>query len=534
MRVRVLTFRYVGALSVVAGLLIADQAIVQHALDRQEGDARVVNMAGRQRMLGQRLCMLLLAVGVERAAEMPGTLDELERVADEWERSQAALRAGRPQTDLAIANPDLVAELFAQIEADHRVMLAAARAARITLPGSASAIDALTALAHQDAFLAGMDRIVAEYERDARRRVVDLRRLELALLALALVVLALEGAFVFRPVVRDLRAHLAARDVAQRALEISEAEKHAILRAFPDRLLVMSRDGSCVEIHADRIPPAPRRLTEALPGELAAACLARADATLPTGTVARFAIRVEPYEYEARLLRLPDDRLLIVIRDITETAHLERQLLHISDREQMRLAQDLHDGLSQQLVGISFLLRSLRRDGGGDSVDRVDEIAKLLAEAIEQARGLARGLHSHTLEAAGFAAALDELAAHTERVFGVECRVTYLTDRFDPPAPDRMHLHRIAREAVLNAAKHADATLIEIEIARDDSAVTLVVRDDGVGIGDHPPDGMGLHLMAYRARMMGASLQIAAGEHRGTTVTCNVPLRDRSAPGVTA
>ena len=427
MRVRVLTFRYVGALSVVAGLLIAGQAIVQHALDHQEGDARVINLAGRQRMLGQRLCMLLLAVSVEGAGRAPATLDELSRVADDWERSQAALRAGRPEPGRAIANAAVIDELFAQIDPDHRAMLAAARAAPTVPPGAPSLVHALAACGHQDAFLAGMDRIVAEYEREARDRVVGLRRVELALLVLVLIVLALEGAFVFRPAVTSLRAHLAALDVAQRAL------------------------------------------------------------------------------------------------------------LQISDREQMRLAQDLHDGLSQHLVGIAFLLRSLRNElGAGRSADRVDEIDKLLGEAIDHARGLARGLHSHTLEAAGLAAALGELAVHTERVFGVACHVTYRAAGAEPPAQVRTHLHRIAREAVLNAAKHACATTIEIELARVDSQLTLVVRDDGVGIGARSPDGMGLHLMAYRAKMMGASLEIAAGERTGTTVTCKVPVRDLVASGATA
>jgi signal transduction histidine kinase len=272
-----------------------------------------------------------------------------------------------------------------------------------------------------------MDRIVDEYEREARGRVVELRRVELALLVLVLVVLALEGAFVFRPAVRGLSAHLAALDLAQRAM------------------------------------------------------------------------------------------------------------LHISDREQMRLAQDLHDGLGQHLIGIAFLLRSLRREvGAGSSADRVDEIDKLLAEAIDHARGLARGLHSHTLEAAGLAAALGELAVHTERVFGVVCRVTYHAAGADPPAADRAHLHRIAREAVLNAAKHAGARTIDIELVRDGSRLTLVVRDDGVGIGERSPDGMGLHLMEYRAKMLGGSLQITAGERRGTTVTCSIMLRHLAAPGATA
>ena len=531
MRARVLTFRYVGALLVVAGLLVAGQTVVQRALDHQQGDARVVNLAGRQRMLGQRLCMLLLALGVEGADRAPATRVELSRTADAWEHNQAALQAGRPDTGLSAGNSEAVRRLFAQIEVDHRAMLAAARAAIALPPGTTDPIHAGTARAHQEAFLTGMDRIVAEYERDARRRVVGLRRLELALLGLVLLVLAFEGAFVFRPAVRGLGAYLAQREVVQRALEASEAEKYAILRAFPDRLLVLSRDGGCAEIHADHPAPAPRRLAELVPGELAAACLERADHVLATGMIARFEVRAERRDYETRLLRFAVDRLLIVIRDITETARLERQLLQISDREQLRLAQDLHDGLSQHLVGIAFLVRALRRDvTGSPHAGRVDEIGALLGEAIGQTRSLARGLFSHTLEAAGLAAALGELALHTERVFGVACRVHNRAAGVDPPAANRSHLHRIAREAVQNAAKHAGATTIDIELVRSAAELTLIVRDDGVGIGARSSDGMGLHLMRYRAKMMGASLGIAAGERRGTTVTCSVPLRDLAGP----
>ncbi|HEU4727276.1 MAG TPA: type IV pili methyl-accepting chemotaxis transducer N-terminal domain-containing protein [Kofleriaceae bacterium] len=513
--------------------------MVQHALDAREGDARLINMAGRQRMLSQRLGMLALASQLADPARASQARDELPRAADEWEASLRGLRTGALHAGLGLGNPAVIEPLYAQIEDDHRAMLAAARAVAGDPVGTGRQDHALAVLDHERGFLAGMERIVDEYEREATRRIIELRRIEIALLVLLLLVLAFEGAFVFRPAVRGMRAHLAARDVAQNALEVSEAEKHAILRAFPDRLLVLSRDGSCVEIHADKTPPDTRRLTEILPGELAAACLARADHTLETGAVSRFESAIEHREYEGRLLRLPGERLLIVIRDITEIAHLERQLLQVSDHEQTRLAQDLHDGLSQHLIGIAFLLRSLRRELGSATarvdpraeVDpritaRVDEIDQLLAEAIDQARGVARGLHTDRLEMVGLVAALGELATHTERVFGVECQVKDRAAGFDPPAAQRAHLHRIAREAVLNAAKHAGASMIEIELGREEAQFTLVVRDDGVGMGTRSQDGMGLHMMAYRAKVMGASLQIAAGEQRGTTVTCRVPVPD--------
>lgn len=439
MRARELTFRYVGALLMVAGLLVAGQIVIHQLLALQEGDARVINLAGRQRMLGQRLSALALALGVDTGDRARDTRDQMVRIADEWERTQAALRAGRPGTGLRGGNSPAILELFAQIDPDHRAMLAAVRAAVALPAGSRRLAYADAVRAHQDAFLAGMDRIVAEYEREAQQRIVGLRRLELILLALALLVLGLVGAFVFRPAVSDLRSQLAERALVQHTLEASEAERQVI----------------------------------------------------------------------------------------------QRQLLQISDREQVRLAQDLHDGLGQHLIGLSFLLQPLRQRLAADpAAAQLDEIDRLVGEAIAQTRDLVRSLHSRTLEAAGLTAALGELAAQITRVFGVECRVD---DRagIAPSAAGRTHLYRIVREAVLNAARHARATSIAIELSRDGGELILAVCDDGVGIRAPVSGGMGLHLMAHRAQMLGASLQIAAGP-RGTTVTCRVPLDGLDAPGAPA
>lgn len=436
MRARELTFRYVGALLIVAGLLAAGQIVIHQLLARQEGDAQVINLAGRQRMLGQRLCALALALGVDSGDRARATRDQLLGTADEWEHTQAALRSARPETGLRGGNSPAIAALFAQIDPDHRAMLTAARAAAGWATGAPRPEYAGVVRDHQDGFLAGMDRIVAEYEREARQRIVGLRRLERILLALALLVLGLVGAFVLRPAVSDLRSQLAERAVVQHTLDASEAERRTI----------------------------------------------------------------------------------------------QRQLLQIGDREQVRLAQDLHDGLGQHLIGVSFLLQPLRgRLAGDPAAAQLDEVERLVGEAIDQTRDLVRNLHSRTLEAAGLTAALGELAAHVARVFRVECRVD---DRagVEPSAASRIHLHRIVREAVLNAARHARATTIAIELARDGGELAVAVRDDGVGLHAPPTGGMGLHLMAYRARLLGATLQIAAGP-RGTTVTCRVPLDALGAPG---
>jgi signal transduction histidine kinase len=430
---RVLTLRYVGALLTVAALLVAGQLLIQRALDLQEADSHVVNTAGRQRMLSQRLCVLLLAL--DRAGDTTQSggatqggdatqRSELARVADEWQSSQESLARGRPETGIKGGNSPEIAALYAQIDGDHRAMLAAARAAIAGGPGGSGA--ARIALDHQEAFLAGMDRIVDEYEREARTRVVRLRWIEISLLGLALAVLLLEGAFVFRPAVRHLGEYLAQRDLAL------------------------------------------------------------------------------------------------------------QQVVTVSDREQQRLAQDLHDGLGQHLVGVAFLVKSLGRDAPEAQREKIAEIGRLIGEAVEQSRSLARDLYSQTLGAEGLAAALRELAAHTERVYGVSCRLALAADHGALREAVRGHLHRIAREAVLNAAKHARAKSIEIELAQGASHLTLSVRDDGVGIGARTGGGMGLHLMEYRAKMIGASLRVMAGEPRGTTVTCTIPLAEPPSREATA
>ncbi|HET9988831.1 MAG TPA: type IV pili methyl-accepting chemotaxis transducer N-terminal domain-containing protein, partial [Kofleriaceae bacterium] len=96
-----------GALLVVGALLVAGQLVVQRALDQQQGDARRINLAGRQRMLSQRLCMLMVAGRSTEAVET------------EWATSQIALRR--------VDNPPEVATLFETIDGDHVAMLAAAR-----------------------------------------------------------------------------------------------------------------------------------------------------------------------------------------------------------------------------------------------------------------------------------------------------------------------------------------------------------------------------------------------------------------------
>ena len=234
-------------------------------------------------------------------------------------------------------------------------------------------------------------------------------------------------------------------------------------------------------------------------------------------------------------------RIYATARDVTHQKRLEREVLEIVDREKERLGRELHDGLCQTLAGIAALCSSLaRRLAAGSLADAAaasetaGEIAGLLNEAIAEARGLARGLDPVGLEEGGLGAALAALADNVGSLFRVAC-----TFEGDPSFPRlrpeaEAHLFRIAQEAVHNAVAHARGSRIEIGLGREPQHGRepeyglLSVRDDGVGVPEEAPlrDGIGLHTMAYRSRLIGASLEVRRRRRRGTAVLCAFPLPD--------
>jgi len=220
------------------------------------------------------------------------------------------------------------------------------------------------------------------------------------------------------------------------------------------------------------------------------------------------------------------------IRDITERKHLEKTILEISGREQRRIGQDLHDGLGQHLTGIAFMTKvqeqKLIEKNLPEATDAA-KIVRLVNEAINKTRELARGLLPVVSDAQGLMSALQQWAGEAEDLFGLSCRFECFAPVLIHDDAMATHLYYIAREAVNNAIKHGHPKKTVIRLAAAQGQGTLVIQDDGTGIPDVPGKGtgMGLHLMSYRARMIGASLQIQRGETGGTVVTCLFPVEDQ-------
>jgi PAS domain S-box-containing protein len=216
--------------------------------------------------------------------------------------------------------------------------------------------------------------------------------------------------------------------------------------------------------------------------------------------------------------------------DITERKHLEKTILEVSGREQRRIGQDLHDGLGQHLTGIAFMSKVQEQrlmEKGIPEAGDAGKIVKLVNEAIYKTRELARGLLPVVSDAQGLMSALQQWASEVEDLFGVSCRF----ECFDPVLihDDTVatHLYYIAREAVNNVIKHGHASQIVIRLAADQEQGALTITDNGSGIVDIPANnaGMGRHLMSYRARVIGGSLEIRNVATGGTLVTCTFPVQ---------
>jgi signal transduction histidine kinase len=216
--------------------------------------------------------------------------------------------------------------------------------------------------------------------------------------------------------------------------------------------------------------------------------------------------------------------LVVTSHEVTGRKRLEHEVVEVSRRERLSIGRDLHDGLGQQLTGVALMLRGLVgrvQKHLPEAVDAVNEIAGAVGHSIESTRSLARGLLPLRAGGSDLAVALRELAARCRELYGLKVSVR-AEPAADPPLDDvdATHLYCIAQEALTNAARHAHATRVDIALSGAGKGVLLRISDDGVGIqpSESSYTGMGLNIMKYRAGMVGARLEIASREPRGTVV----------------
>jgi signal transduction histidine kinase len=222
------------------------------------------------------------------------------------------------------------------------------------------------------------------------------------------------------------------------------------------------------------------------------------------------------------------------IKMLEERRQLELDIVSVSEHEQQRIGQDLHDGLCQHLAAIGCAARvladelhSLNRPESRDA----NMIEEAIQHAMLEARNLARGIFPVHVDRTGLAAALVDLAQMMGRLTGTQITVEN-SDNISIDSPEAsMHLYRIAQEAVANAIRHSGASTITISLLPVDDGIELRVADNGSGITADAGEqclGMGLRTMRYRAEVLGGVLNTIRLPSGGTLVTCRFQIQPSS------
>lgn len=218
--------------------------------------------------------------------------------------------------------------------------------------------------------------------------------------------------------------------------------------------------------------------------------------------------------------RSPEGEIRGIIKsytDITDVRQLEKEVINISEIERQNIGQELHDELGQRLAGISFRIEALKEimeEKSYPETPDMREISTLIQETNDQVRNLIRGIYPVKVEHNALQFAIEELAAETERVYGVSCHVERKGRSSINDFTKITHLYYIAKESVNNAIKHSKAGNIMISLTVDEDSFDMSIKNDGVSINEENADGrgLGLKIMQYRAKIIGARLDMKMEE----------------------
>jgi signal transduction histidine kinase len=211
----------------------------------------------------------------------------------------------------------------------------------------------------------------------------------------------------------------------------------------------------------------------------------------------------------------------------TELTASRARVVAAADETRRRIERDLHDGIQQRLVAIALQARvtAMMTPFPSDEIrGELTVLADQLTAALDELREIARGIHPAILSEAGLGAALKTLSRRSAVPVALDLN---LDSRLEEAV--EVAAYYIASEALTNTVKHAPASVVELHVDFRDGALTLALRDDGIG-GADPGGGSGLIGLQDRVEALGGTISVASPPGRGTLLRVVLPV-DSSVAG---
>jgi PAS domain S-box-containing protein len=235
----------------------------------------------------------------------------------------------------------------------------------------------------------------------------------------------------------------------------------------------------------------------------------------------------------------------VILRDISarlaaeaeiERSHAQLRELgaamhEVRETERTRIARELHDELGQMLTALRMdvdMLEAICPSDRSDLLERTAAMRELLGMAVSTTRRISADLRPLVLDDLGLVPAAEWLVQNLGQRSNLACEL-----EIDPALgglgePYASALYRVMQESLTNVAKHAQASRVEIRLARDGNAAMLTVRDDGIGMDQHAeskPRSFGLRGIRERVLVLGGEVQVVSRPGAGTTIVVRIPLR---------
>lgn len=531
---------YILALSAIAAISILGQILIQRHLADQFYDSQVVNLAGRQRMLSQRIAKIVLSLkGYQTNEEREQIADDLSDALHVWQVTQLGLQHGNDSLHLSGENSEAIMNIFKSIETPFNEMQKGTTAIieqmafhqQVSMPYLQPHINKV--LANEAAFLTGMDKIVQQYADEANRKVTMLSRMEYLLLIVSLLVIAAEVMYIFRPtavhVARTVKKLRTSEKNARKLLKEVGALYASLERSYEQlsvinqpvenpRLYAKTDAGGNVTYIADnyyvlagKVDQA-NRLCDLFPGmpqpddwmdeivdtvSEGNAWQGEVHFYTQRGAECWAMLIVQPVhtdEGENEWLVMGSNTTARKSAEITmnkknraEIDKLVNQqkfrsvlILEGQEEERKRIAMDIHDGIGQMLTSLKYQVESIDPEGPL-AKERIAEVDKLIKETIKEVRRVTFNLKPTVLGDYGLQAGLKVYIQEMSKLTDVS--LVYETSGHLERLPQKIdnNAFRIIQEAVNNAIKYAAASRITVTLEKKEGECQITVTDNGKG-----------------------------------------------------